>query len=92
MRRRRSRAIPASAGRASPSRAGWADGSALGLVAGYNLGLVAATCICLPSFYFFALLAGVRMTMLQVVGQVLRCKASSAIVLVGVLPVRSAVC
>jgi hypothetical protein len=52
---------------------------------------VAATCICLPSFYFFGLLAGVRLTMLQIVGQVLRCKASSAIILVGLLPVYFAI-
>jgi hypothetical protein len=62
-------------------------GSALGLLLGYNVGLVAATCICLPSFYFFALLAGVRLTMLQIVGQVMRCKANSALVLLGILPI-----
>jgi hypothetical protein len=64
-----------------------ADGSALGLVLAYNFGLVATTCICLPSFYFFALLAGVRMSFLQVAGQVVRCKASSAMMLVGILPI-----
>jgi hypothetical protein len=69
----------------------WTNRPALGLLVAYNIGLVAATCICLPSFYFFALLAGVRMTMLQVVGQVLRCKASSAIVLVGILPIYVAI-
>jgi hypothetical protein len=69
----------------------WWNGPALGLLTAYNLGLVAATCICLPSFYFFALLAGVRMSMVQIVGQVLRCKASSAIVLVGILPIYVAV-
>src|SRR5262249_52952889 len=69
----------------------WSDRSALGLLVAYNFGLVAATCICLPSFYFFALLAGVRMSMLQIVGQVVRCKASSAIVLVGILPIYVAI-
>jgi hypothetical protein len=69
----------------------WSNRSALGLLIAYNFGLVAATCICLPSFYFFALLAGVRMSMVQIVGQVLRCKASSAIVLVGILPIYVAV-
>jgi hypothetical protein len=68
-------------------RVQWSNGAAFGLVAAYNFGLVAATCLCLPSFYFFALLTGVRMSMLQVVGQVLRCKASSALVLVGILPI-----
>ncbi len=65
--------------------------SALGLLVAYNFGLVAATCICLPSFYFFSLLAGVRLSMLQIVGQVLRSKATSAIVLVGILPIYVAV-
>ena len=69
----------------------WADRGAVALLVAYNFGLVAATCICLPSFYFFTLLAGVRMSMLQIVGQVVRCKASSAIVLVGILPIYVAV-
>jgi hypothetical protein len=69
----------------------WSPGSAGGLLLGYCLGLVAATCICLPSFYFFGLLAGVRMSMLQITGQVLRGKASSAVVLVGILPIYVAV-
>src|SRR5207253_2388833 len=72
-----------------PARLG--DGSALALVAAYCLGLVATTCICLPSFYFFALLAGVRLTFLQIAGQVVRCKANSAIVLLGILPIYVAV-
>lgn len=67
------------------------DGSALALILAYNLGLVAATCICLPSFYFFALLAGVRLTLAQIVGLVMRSKAASAVVLVGVLPIYVAV-
>jgi hypothetical protein len=58
-----------------------------GLVLAYCVGLVTTTCICLPSFYFFALLAGVRMSFLQVAGQVVRCKASSALALVGILPI-----
>jgi hypothetical protein len=71
--------------------AGWQDGSALSLLLAYDLGLVGATGICLPSFYFFGLLAGVRMSMLQLTGQVVRCKASSAVVLVGILPIYVAV-
>jgi hypothetical protein len=70
---------------------GWSTGSALGLAIAYNFGLVATTGICLPSFYFFALLAGVRLSMLQIVGQVLRCKATSAVFLVGILPIYVAV-
>jgi hypothetical protein len=69
----------------------WSDGSALGLVGAYTLGLVLATCICLPSFYFFGLLAGVKLSVLQVTGQVLRGKAASAVVLVGILPIYVAV-
>src|SRR5207248_6990150 len=69
----------------------WQDGSAVALLLAYDLGLVGATGICLPSFYFFSLLAGVRMSMLQVTGQVVRCKASSAVVLVGILPIYVAV-
>jgi hypothetical protein len=69
----------------------WQDGSALGMLLAYNLGLVGATGICLPSFYFFSLLAGVRMSMLQLTGQVVRGKANSAIVLVGILPIYVAV-
>ena len=70
---------------------GWSKGSALGMAIAYNFGLVATTGICLPSFYFFALLAGVRLSMLQLVGQVLRCKATSAVFLVGILPIYVAV-
>jgi hypothetical protein len=69
----------------------WHDGSALGMLLAYDLGLVGATGICLPSFYFFSLLAGVRMSMSQLTGQVVRCKANSAIVLVGILPIYVAV-
>jgi hypothetical protein len=71
--------------------ASWANGSALALLLAYNFGLIAATGICLPSFYFFGLLAGVRLTMLQIVAQVLRCQATSAIWLVGILPIYVAI-
>src|SRR5262245_30793591 len=67
------------------------DGSAFALLAAYCFGLSATTCICLPSFYFFALLAGVRLTFLQIAGQVVRCKANSAVVLLGILPIYVAV-
>jgi hypothetical protein len=69
----------------------WTDGAPWSLMAGYTVGLVAASGICLPTFYFFGLLAGVRMSMVQVVGVVLRCTASSAVVLIGVLPIYVAV-
>jgi hypothetical protein len=69
----------------------WSTRSAIGLVLAYNFGLVATTGICLPTFYFFALLAGVRLSMLQIVAQVVRCKATSALVLIGILPAYVAV-
>src|SRR6185436_14087290 len=67
------------------------DGSGLALVLAYDLGLVAATCLCLPSFYFFSLLVGVRFSVAQIVSQVMRSKAASAVVLVGILPIYVAV-
>lgn len=76
---------------ATESRFGrWWDGSALTLIAAYAIGLIAATGVCLPSLYFYGLLAGVRMTMLDVVIHALKAKATSAIALVGVLPIYAA--
>jgi len=72
-------------------RANLADGSGLALVLAYSLGLVAATGLCLPSFYFFSLLAGVRMRLSQIVSQVMCSKATTAVVLVGILPIYVAV-
>jgi hypothetical protein len=69
----------------------WWDMSGPGLVLAYDLGLIGATGICLPTFYFFSLLAGVRMSMLQIVGQLLRGTAASALLLVGILPIYVAV-
>lgn len=65
----------------------WLNGDALCLIAAYAIGLVAATGICLPSLYFYSLLAGVRMTMMDVVLQALKSKAVAAVTLVGVLPI-----
>src|SRR5262249_13698421 len=67
------------------------DASPLALVLAYNLGLVAATCLCLPSFYFFSLLVGVKFSLAQIVSQVMRAKAAAAVVLVGILPIYVAV-
>ena len=67
------------------------DGSGLAVVLAYDLGLVAATCLCLPSFYFFSLLAGMRLSFAQILGQVMRSKATGAVVLVGILPIYVAV-
>jgi hypothetical protein len=68
----------------------WMDGSAFALITAYALGLIAATGICLPSLYFYGLLAGVRMTMLDVVSQALKAKATAAVALVGILPIYAA--
>ena len=46
-------------------RARWSDGTWANLTLAYVLGLVAATGVCLPSFYFYGLLAGVKLSMLQ---------------------------
>ena len=68
----------------------WLDGSALQLIAAYAIGLVAASGICLPSLYFYSLLSGIRMTMLDVVIQTLKAKATAAVALVGILPIYAA--
>ena len=64
---------------------------AVGLWLAYALGLVAATGICLPSFYFYGLLAGVKISFPQVVTHCLKGQASTAIMLVGILPIYVAV-
>ncbi len=69
----------------------WLDGSAPILIAAYAIGLVAATCVCLPSLYFYGLLAGVRMSMLDVVVHALKAKATTAVALVGILPIYAAI-
>ncbi len=63
----------------------------VGLWLAYALGLVAATGICLPSFYFYGLLAGVKISFLQVVTHCLKGQASTAIMLIGILPIYVAV-
>lgn len=69
----------------------WINGEAAALVAAYAFGLIAASCVCLPSLYFYCLLAGVRMTMLEVVVHTLKSKAVAAVALVGILPIYVAV-
>jgi hypothetical protein len=67
--------------------ANWSDRSVGNLLLAYSLGLVAANGICLPSFYFYGLLAGVRVSMLGVVSHALKGMASAAVALVGILPI-----
>jgi hypothetical protein len=65
----------------------WLNGEALALVAAYAFGLVAASGVCLPSLYFYCLLAGVKMTMLDVVVHAVKSKAVASVALVGILPI-----
>ena len=53
----------------------------------YALGFTLTTGVCLPSFYFYGLLAGVRVSWLQVTAQVMKGQASTAVMLMGILPV-----
>lgn len=64
---------------------------ALALWLAYALGLVAATGICLPSFYFYGLLAGVKISFVGIVGHSMKGMASTAIMLMGILPIYVAV-
>jgi hypothetical protein len=65
----------------------WQDGSALSLPLAYTLSIVLASCVCLPSFYFHSLLAGVRITWLQIVGVIARATAYNGVILLGVVPI-----
>ena len=65
--------------------------SNLALIAAYSIGLIAATGVCLPSLYFYGLLAGVRMSVLDVTLHSLKSKATAAVALVGILPVYAAI-
>src|SRR5947209_991832 len=67
------------------------NASAVALWLAYALGFTLTTGVCLPSYYFYALLAGVRVSWLQVAAQVMRGQGSTAIMLLGILPVYLAV-
>lgn len=69
----------------------WLDGSAIKMIAAYNIGLIAAVGVCLPSLYFYGLLAGVRMSMLDVVAHAIKSQAAMALMLVGILPMYVAI-
>ena len=78
---------------ASPARprwvpaADWLTATAANLVVAYDVGLVAATGVCLPSFSFYGLLAGLKISMLRVAAHAVKCLATTAVVLVGILPI-----
>ncbi len=65
----------------------WVNGQAIVLTGAYAFGLVAASCVALPSLYFYCLLAGVRMSMLEVVVHAVKAKSIAAVALVGILPI-----
>lgn len=69
----------------------WLHGGALRLTTAYAFGLIAATGVCLPSLYFYCLLAGLRLKMVEIVVHAVKAKAVSAIALVGILPIYVAV-
>jgi hypothetical protein len=71
--------------------ANWGTWSVGNLTIAYVIGLIAATGICLPTFYFFGLLAGVNPTMLGVLTHAMKGKSVGAITLVGILPIYVAV-
>ena len=65
----------------------WWNGSSLNLIAAFAFGMIGSIGVCLPSFYFYTLLAGVRTSMLQITTNALKGMASSAVALVGGLPI-----
>jgi hypothetical protein len=69
----------------------WAGASVANLTIAYAIGLVVATGFCLPSFYFYGLLAGVKPTMLGVLAHAMKGKTVAAITLVGIVPIYVAV-
>jgi hypothetical protein len=72
----------------------WSDaplGSAVSLTLAYTVGLVAATGVCLPSFYFYALLAGVKISVLHVTAHIMKGKSATSMLLLGILPIYVAI-
>jgi hypothetical protein len=69
----------------------WTSGDAWRLIAAYCFGLIAATGVCLPSLYFYGSLSGIKLSMLDVVAHTMKSKATSAVALLGILPIYIAV-
>jgi len=59
----------------------------LRLIAAYDLGLIAAAGVCLPSLYFYGLLAGIPMSMARVTVHTVKAMSTTAVALVGILPI-----
>jgi hypothetical protein len=62
-------------------------GDGLHLVAAYDLGLIAAAGVCLPSLYFYGLLAGISLSMARVTVHTVKAMSTTAVALVGILPI-----
>lgn len=75
--------------RVPPAR--WSDGTALSLPLAYSISIVLAACVCLPTFYFFSLLAGAKLTGLQIVSLLGKGMAANGILLLGILPIYMAI-
>jgi hypothetical protein len=65
--------------------------SAIALCVAYTIGLTLATGVCLPSFYFYTLLAGIRVSVLQVTAQIMKGKSATCLMLMGILPIYIAI-
>ncbi|MGE5190945.1 MAG: hypothetical protein ACM3U2_00470 [Deltaproteobacteria bacterium] len=59
----------------------------LRLISAYDLGLIAAAGVCLPSLYFYGLLAGIPMSLARVTVHTVKAMATTAVALVGILPI-----
>jgi len=68
-------------------RVSFHDRSILRPMLSYTIGMVGALGICLPSFYFYGLLSGIRASMLQVTAISLHALATTGIILMGLLPI-----
>jgi hypothetical protein len=66
--------------------ASWPGRTMANLTLAYDLGLIAAVGVCLPSFYFYGLLAGLEIAILDVAAHAMKCAAMTALMLVGILP------
>jgi len=62
-------------------------GAAVALALAYPVGMAAASGVCLPTFYFFGLLAGIRISVLQVTTLALKGMAATAVLLLGLTPI-----
>lgn len=81
-------ALPAEAvpGLLKPQWSGnWRSVAALGMT--YPAGLLLATALCVPSYWYFAHLGGARMTLAQTLAYSLKGKASTTVLLLGLLPI-----